>query len=294
MIRRFLPITIALLFVAGIYFTNVVTSDDLTSDSIEIPEDPAIKAAFENYSVYDSLPYYRYKQITDSIRFVVQASDPFHYGNTTSVGSIGIYESSKDAPTPTYALTLSNVEKDREAKYYIYNRTPHIAWVKWDSTRVRNDGKSRYGHYESSPIKVGYDKEDKRLFVPVSKTTYTIVTILMWTGLFVSLVAFLTVFISYPITIFRSIARGDGFNETNGILFKRMGYVLAAFAVLGFLIPVIISLVFRHMIPSQFYLPVWDSFTSIIPALILAVALWLLGKAFTQGSQLQEFENTTV
>ena len=194
-----------------------------------------------------------------------------------------------------YFLTLNGYSTDFENKFFIQDEKFYLAVVKWDSVRKRTYDSINVGHYVRKEIPVRYSAEDKKIQIPLSKKKYDLLNSLFTILFYVFLFGMIFIFFGLPVQILINISRGNAFTKRNIKRLNIMALVLFVYASLTMLAPYMIKFIFRKLIPEELRL---ESFSSRIEAnlylFLIAIVLFIIGKAFQKGYNLQEEEDLTV
>jgi len=108
---------------------------------------------------------------------------------------------------------------------------------------------------------------------------------------------FLLVYIllGLPIQILINISRGKAFIKKNIQMFRQMSVALFIYSLLAIFFPYLLRVLFWKTIPDDFILPrIWESVFNNLYTVLVAVGLFLIGKAFQKGYMLQEEQDLTV
>jgi hypothetical protein len=202
-------------------------------------------------------------------------------------------ELSKDVYT-YLALKGYNL-KDDDTRFYLQNDANYLAVVKWDTTVNNNGAKNEYGHYEAKPIKVRYASESKLVLIPISKTTGSILNIVIWAFGFLAAVLTLYFFLGLPILFLINISKGKAFTEANIRILKQISTVSLIIAVLAIATPYIFRLFFWKTIPEELVPePLMSRITDNLPLLFIMVVTFFISIAFKKGFKLQQEQDLTI
>lgn len=198
-----------------------------------------------------------------------------------------------NAPDNLYYLSLQGYSLNYETKFFVQNGTYNLAVLKLDSTKGPADNLFRYGHYERKQIPVRYSADNKMVLIPLSQKQYKVLNILVpvlgYGLMFVSLYFF----IGLPLQILVSISKGNAFNDKNIRRFNSMALVLLILGLGSALFPYIMRLCFS--VPDDFRLPgFWSAIWDMIGLFIVALAIFIAGKAFQKGNKLQKEQDLTI
>lgn len=300
--------SIILIFIAGVglvvffYFVTESTQQPVdihqtTYTELTMPGDTAFGGLFPHVSIDDSLPYYRYKQIEDSIKQVRQTRglvDDYPAEGFSSSG-IGIYtfRETPGGPKTSYFIGLHDYKlKDESSKFYTRNGTFHLLYPVWDTILP---GGSKKGHYASKQIAVRYSASRNTLYIPVSKNMSWFYRFILYVAGFGGIAFCFYVLIGLPLKVIINIARGRAFIPQNYKTFKLMSITLFTLCLLKVFFPYIFRLIYSGMIPADFEsYSVLGRMAGDWFAYLLVVMLFLIGKAFQRGYQLQQDQNLTI
>ena len=236
--------------------------------------DTLIKTPF---SIDDSLPYYKYKIIEDSLSRELEfqnakLSEGRHGKRLFSIGITDINECDSctwassgtfyPAGEDKYFIKLSGYRLDDMAKFSIENGNYYLRHP------VPNPGdksapwiytKDKIGIRYSYDVNKNYNEPGGILLVPVSKTAYSILNAFFSLALIIAIVLGLyIVFVSVLRTLY-NIAVGDVFVPQNIKNLFFTGWTLVAVAVLPALLSLLFNFIFSNLIPSSFYYSFWES-----------------------------------
>lgn len=194
-----------------------------------------------------------------------------------------------------YYIGLNGYYKEYETKFFIKNDTYNLAYVVWDSLKKKSDGAVRYGHYEQKQIPVRYSEDKGIMFIPISKASYKVLNIIFEIFfVFISFIAVL-VYIVLPATFLLSISKGKAFTARNIGLLKLISYSLIVFIGLTLVIPYFLHFLFHNRIPEEFKLVSFrELLFSNLNHLFIAIAVFLIMRAFKKGYKLQQEQDLTV
>ena len=193
-----------------------------------------------------------------------------------------------------YYLGLQGYSLDKSSMFFVQNGTYNLAFPEWDTVGV--GGHSVWdGHYVRKQIPVRYATKDKLLLIPVSQRHFNILKIVMGV-LFLSMLFFAAYcLLGLPLLILINISKGRAFDDINFKRFNIMTRVLLGWMVVKILSPYILWLIYRKMIPDDFIMPnfwqlIWDNGQ----LFFIAVAIYIIGKAFQKGNNLQNEQDLTI
>lgn len=194
-----------------------------------------------------------------------------------------------------YYLTLSGYQlKDFDTKFYINNGTYNLACVKWKDVRG-NNGLVRTGHYENKPIQVRYAEDSKMILIPVSQKIYLFFSIFLTIFPFIMIFFLTYFFVGLPAQILYNISKNRAFTEYN---IKNLNIITVSclvYGLLNILMPYFFRLIFINKIPPEFTMqPFINTVINNISTLFIALALFIITKAFKRGYKLQQEQDLTI
>lgn len=259
----------------------------------------------------DSLRYYQYLKVTDSIRQTrkmkngMQTSwsvDPWFTGFLiqkrcdTCRTFTNFFNGKTDMD---YLIRLKWWQLDsgtvrNPTIYYVKNGQSYLRKGICKLKKVHKDKFSEFTCREVDvPVPFRYDKEEHHMLVPVTETTLKIVRPLFAV---LGLVLFLFYFSFMLVSFFKMILdiyRGSPFSEMNLIRLRNL--MLGCFLppVVGFLLNLLLRLIFyRYFTPDIRLSPEsWKNFTDLFVLGIIFAALYV---AFKKGKQLKEEHDLTI
>lgn len=315
-----IALIIAVLITSYFIYVSIVWSKGSTvsfsmDSSISVPEnDTSFNNLFFSTYVNDSLPYYEYRRIEDSLKRIRSAKelDNKSVGSGQRFGSLGffnikinrdpmIYDFSETdsllqlKEEKLYYLSLDGYNLNYENKFFVQNGKFYLAIVKWDSVVKRKYDSTTVGHYQRKEIKVRYATDNQRILIPISKKKYNSFESALTIFLFISIFFLIYIFIGLPIQILVDISKGRAFTKENIRRFKLMAFVLFFCTFLKVFSPYILDFFYRKMIPKEFRLePVSSAIISNIYLFLIALVLFFVGKAFQRGYNLQQEQDLTI
>lgn len=194
-----------------------------------------------------------------------------------------------------YCLTLNGYTTNYDNKFFVHNDKFYLATIKWDSVIKRPFDSTKVGHYERKEIPVRYSAEDKKIQIPISKTKYDLLKLLFEILFYIFLFSMILILFGLPIQILVDISRGKAFTKSNIRRFKIMAFVLFSFVTVKIFAPYLIKFAYRKSIPSEFRLESIEyPLTNNMYLLVIAVALFMVAKAFQKGYNLQQEQDLTI
>lgn len=194
-----------------------------------------------------------------------------------------------------YCLTLNGYTTDYDNKFFIQNDKFYLAIVKWDRVKKRTFDSTKVGHYIRKEILVRYSAEDEKIKIPISREKYNFLNVLFTILFYVFTFGMAFIFFGLPVQILLDISRGKAFTKSNIKRFKIMAWVLLSYALLKTFAPYILNLFYQRLIPDELRLEsVEYRVINNLYLFLIAVALFIIGKAFQKGYILQEEEALTI
>ena len=241
----------------------------------------------------DSLPYYTYKKITDSVKNISDneiAKNTIHpWGYNISSGFIGLqktfrtwygwYTDNKSHFEPAYFISVPHYILDN--KFNAYYRDGNYYLKHKISNRVE-------------PIKVAYLAETKSILIPISEKAYNIAWIGFLAIIVPASIGLLYILLGLPINILISISRGKVFTKVNIIDLHLVAYSLLGFAFAQMLMPYIIKLFLAGRIPATFSISFTELLSSEVTDFIIGFIILVIARAFAKGYKLQQEQDLTI
>ena len=203
-------------------------------------------------------------------------------------------EEIKKAPQ-MYCLTLNGYTTDHDNKFFIQNDKFYLAIVKWDRVKKRTFDSTKVGHYIRKEILFRYSAEDEKIKIPISREKYNFLTILFTILYYAFLFGMAFIFFGLPVQILIDISRGKAFTKSNIRRFKIMAWVLLSYAFLKTFTPYIVNLFYQRLIPDELRLEsVEYRVINNLYLFLIAIALFIISKAFEKGYNLQQEQDLTI
>jgi Protein of unknown function (DUF2975) len=206
-----------------------------------------------------------------------------------------LLDSLKKVGAKSYYLSISNYMADHETKFFIENGKYNLAYVVYDSVVKRTFDSTKVGRYLRKEIKVRYSEEGKRVLIPLSKSLYKAVNLIILLLQWLSLALMVSLTIGLPIQILVSISKGQAFTLKN---ISRLRAIAVFFLIYGLIIvsaPFILHLLLRNKIPDE--LQLMAGMMTIVNNLIyffIAAIVFILSVAFKRGYRLQQEQNLII
>lgn len=194
-----------------------------------------------------------------------------------------------------YYLGLKGYSLDKSSKFFVQNGTYNLAVPEWDSAGMYGKSVWHHGHYVRKQIPVRYATRDKLLLIPVSQRHFNILNTVMGV-LFLSMLFFAAYcLLGFPLLILINISKGRAFDDINFKRFNIMTLVLLGWMLVKIISPYVLWLIYRKIIPDDFTMPnfwqlIWDNGQ----LFFIAVAIYIISKAFQKGNNLQKEQDLTI
>jgi hypothetical protein len=248
-----------------------------------------------NGPLNDSLPYYQYKRIADSIEHEHlpgwQATNDIGYSwQVFSLGFSRIESKKNDAGNePKYFLRLGGYRLRANTSFGTIGDQWLIRTAVWDSI----DEQYHHGHLEAKPVNVrfveepGTSNQKGDVLVPISKQKFRLVQIATLI-LFVLVLAFGYYLLALTWRIIMNISRNKSFSESTYRNFFIIGLAVFLSPLVPVLIALITKLVTGDRVPSQIYYPVIENLLADRGLFCAGLIIITLGRAFRQGYKIQK------
>lgn len=196
----------------------------------------------------------------------------------------------------SYYFALNGYElNDYDSRFYIKDNTYNLAYVKWDTVIKKGQDSFPHGHYESKQLKVRYASANKRILIPVSENTYTVLKIVQLSFTLLTFILIVYFFFGLPVQVLVNISRGKVFTKRNISMLEEISWVALIIALLTIISPYLFKLIFWKMIPGDFILePFFNALLKNLAILVMAVVAFFIAKAFKRGYKLQQYEDLTI
>lgn len=195
-----------------------------------------------------------------------------------------------------YFIELTGYTLRDDASFRIEKDKYFINYTVWDTIY---DNGNRIGHPETKETKVRYavsksGEKSGSLLIPVSEKKYKLYKILVITFSIICILAFLIIIVIMPIRFLINVANGNPFNKMNVLTLKILGWALIATFLLQTLIPLLIQLMIRNLVPKEIYFPFLLSLNDHRMLLIIGTIILLIAGAFNRGYKLQQEQDLTI
>jgi hypothetical protein len=194
-----------------------------------------------------------------------------------------------------YYVAFDGYKLDKYSKFFIENETFNLAYVKWDTLKREPNISWRHGHYERKEIKVRYSPENKRVLVPVTRRQYEVLHSVLYVLVIVFLIVALYIFLGLPIQVLISISKGNAFDKKNVRDFNIVARAFFVLGLLGLLLPYVFDLFLGNMIPDEFKcVSIVEGLSKTCWIFLLAIVVYIIGKAFQKGNTLEKEQDLTI
>lgn len=317
--RKFNWATLFISLIIIAYSGNIYTSynndsSSLGTESITIPtDDTTFRNAFFSPDINDSLPYYEYRKIKDSIARIKAEIDIENKGRSaggTFMGFIGFSQLKAYQPKSfsdsqrnaghlqsqlEYFITFQDIQIKENNHFFVQNGNYYLAHAVWDITKKQDEFTYKSGHFTRIPLKVRYDADKKMLLIPTNRILYKFLQITFSILGLGFIIAGFYIIIGLPVSILGSVSIGQVFTLTNIRQLKIIYIFLFIITLLKVIFPLLLYWFLSFFTPPVFKIPsIFESLYSSLPLLIAGLAVFLISKAFQKGYKLQQEEDFTV
>ncbi|MEO7531883.1 MAG: DUF2975 domain-containing protein [Sediminibacterium sp.] len=246
----------------------------------------------EKLTHIDSLPYYQYKEITDSLKNIAdnekEKNTLYPMGLNINTGFIGVLQ------TFRYWYGWYGDDKSHhEIGYYIslqhYSLNQHFAFY-------FKDGKN-YLYKWNGPtkeIQVAYLPKYETVLYPVSKQFYNVSRIVLYLVMIFISLALLYIFLALPINVLLNISRGKVFTLINLRDLHIIYYAAFSVFLVQMIMPYIVNLFFLQQIPAELSISFSKLFTSNWEMGLFGIITLVITRAFAKGYKLQQEQDLTI
>ena len=296
MIKRFKPTAgfiVVILIVLSMLIIGIYMYHNELKMSERSPVDFARLPEPEKLTRTDSLPYYQYKVIADSLKHIADSEkdkNTLHpWGFPASIGFFGFVQTFR-----TWYGWYTDNKSRLETDYYIwlpsYTLDDRFAIYYKDG---KNYLEEMNGH--SKEINVAYLQDfNSSVLVPVSKSFYTGGR--NFTFMLMALIGFalLYIFIALPINVLLNISRGKVFTQINLRDLHIIAYTSLGFFIVQMIMPYIVSLFFLKKIPAELTISFTRLFDSNWEIGLFGIVTLAIARAFAKGYKLQQEQDLTI
>lgn len=239
----------------------------------------------------DSLPYYRYSEIRDSldkIEDITKSRNTLQPAQSIGFGFIGFTR------TTSYWYDWFGDHKSHlDSNFYVsipnYQLHPSYRFIYRDHKYYLN---KKYS--DTTEIGIGYLPARKTLLVPVSEHKFKILSGFSWFLLLVIGFAGIYVYIILPIVVLINISAGNVFTKKNIRKLYILAYTSLGFVLIQLLMPYVIGILFMKKIPGVFVISFYDVFMNQGLMLLVGTILLAIASAFAKGYKLQQDQDLTI
>lgn len=244
----------------------------------------------------DSLPYYRYKQIEDSLNYINYKAEYFSNAGESSellLGYLGVGTYGKGDKKSSFLIiqgyTLSDFARveNKKANTLLY-------YPVWDNTYENY----RNGHLESKAINLKYRIDEKtkegKVYLPVGNGFSSFLKILFYIIALITVLTCFYVILYIPVRLLYQLAKGKAFTEENIGSLYLTGWCLVGFSLMASLLPIIAHLLIQSQIPQEIQFSYYAALLKPWKTLVAGLGVLLLAKAFLQGLNLKEEQALTI
>ncbi len=256
-----------------------------------------ISSDVEETPLHDSLHYYRYKQVEDSLKAIKFKTD--YFSGSTGGGSelllaslgIGTYgtKENKDQFLIIHGYSLddyASVDNKKTGSILTYP-----VWYK-----VGKD--VRHGHLESKAIDLKYKAHDQanegKVYLPLQEGVGNLIRVVIYIlAIITGLLCFYAIFY-IPVRLLFQLAKGKAFTEENIGSLYLTGWGLVGLSLLTSFLPIITHLLMQSQIPKEIHFSYYAALLKPWKILVTGLGVLLLAKAFLQGLHLKEEQALTI
>lgn len=195
-----------------------------------------------------------------------------------------------------YYLSLNGYKKKNSlTEFFLDKGTNNLAYIVVDSIEKDPNNFGTHAHYERKRITVRYAADAQRVFVPLTRNQYQVISVIFRIAVYGTLFLLIYILFGLPIQIVVSISRGKAFTLQNIQRFKLIAFTLLIISLITLLVPYLLSFFFRHTIPEELVLkPFWETLVDQLPVILSVPGVFLIGKAFERGYKLQQENILTI
>lgn len=295
MFKKIVPNTtlfLTIVFALGLigFFSVAYQRDKMIADNVII--DTAYQIAPKEVPTHiDSLPYYQYKIVRDSIDKVEEMNKS---RNTLSpdyrigAGFLGLMQTSS-----YYYDYYGNGQSHLNPNYFMaipnYALTPPYRYAYQDGknylVKKRND---------STAIDVAYLTRTQTVLIPIEKSSYDVMRKVFGAIMIIAIGVAIYIYIVLPIIVLINISSGNVFTRGNIRKLKILAYTTLGCVLLQLLMPYLVGLIFIKKIPDAFVISFSDVFTNQLNLLLFGTILLAIASAFAKGYKLQQDQDLTI
>jgi hypothetical protein len=260
----------------------------------------------------ETLPYYKYKAIEDSIndQHVRNRSRLRDQGSSNMIGSVGI-TTITECDTCRSGNHFTESQQGKHKYYFILQgykvKTPAYFSIEngenYLEYPVRSTDPQEPGwvfDYKKINIRYAHDPDDESseargmILIPISGRTHSFLRVVFGILSVIMVIVLFVVFATMGLRTLYNITTGEVFNRQNIRGLTIIGWLLLGVALLPPILAVLFKWIFSRIIPPPFYYPFWESIQNNKPALLAGIIILLLAKAFKKGYRLQNEQDLTI
>jgi hypothetical protein len=279
--------SIVLIFIAKTFFPpEVRPGGNFDSESVTGPE-------YES-PLNDSMPYYQYRRIEDSLKAIRTQDNFFLQGNGTafSFATLGIASYGNEKKKEQF-FTVSGYSLENFASVENNLRASILNYPVWDNAAEN----SRNGHIETKPLNIKYQEGKEpwggKVLVSIGPGLSTFLTVTLYILAAFFIAAFLVI-LYIPFRFFLKLSKGQAFNEENIGGLYLTAWSLISIALLASVISIIGHVSIQSQIPKEISFSYYAAFIKSANILLAGLGVLLLAKAFLQGLRLKEEQDLTI
>lgn len=206
-----------------------------------------------------------------------------------------LHDSLNKVGNRSYYLSLSNYVADPETYFFIDKGTYHLAYVVYDSVVKRTYDSVKLGHYERKEINVRFSKEENKVLIPVKKSWFTFLSILVFIFQLGTIAALAMFTVGLPVQILISISKGQAFTPKNLYRLRAIAVFFLVYGVIAVTAPYLVHFIFRQQIPHELNMGAGIlAFTNRLIYFFIAAIVFILSVAFKNGYRLQQEQNLII
>jgi hypothetical protein len=249
----------------------------------------------ESTAINDSLPFYQYKRLRDSIK--ADISEDFFtglYGSGQSVFNFGTREFKIHNGNTKYYLAVSGYFAKTLFDFYRLHGQNYIEYGIHSKTYDNGTEVSDPKTDTTTLILEQQNDREWQILYPISKTANMVITLIIYTLMFIGFAILYYGILVQPLKILFLIAKGEAFSEEAIARFYNLFYVLLYAGVVISVLRIAFHLYFRTHLPYPLTFYYYDDVMSGSTSFIAALVVLLIAKAFQSGHRLQLEQDLTV
>jgi hypothetical protein len=280
--------------IAGIWLVSNKTS--FIKESVGHKTDIASKLPEpEKLTHIDSLPYYQYKKIADSLSNLSSIEKD---KNTLHPWGIlaGLSLKSFIGFMPTFRIWYGwygDNQSHLEKNYFLTLTGYHLD----DSTSIIYQDQKFYVKNNKTGLaesNIGYLSEYNTVLIPVSQKIFNIGAIAMVIIYIAIGLLLLNILIYQPIILLVNVSRGNVFTLKNISTLFKISYVLLVLFLIQIIMPFLCYLFLSGMIPHSLSISLYSLIEQHGIWLLAGIIMLIIAKAFSKGLSLQKEQDLTI